>query len=114
MNATSRRRVRPSSPSPQADLFTAPNGPPEGFCYRPNVLSGDEEDGLARELADLPFKPFDFHGHLAIRQVVSCGYRYDYDRRAVVEASPFPSFLVSLRNKVAAIFDRRRRPSAKC
>jgi alkylated DNA repair dioxygenase AlkB len=38
--------------------------------------------------------------------VVSFGYRYDYDRRAVVEASPFPSFLVSLRNKVAAIFDR--------
>jgi hypothetical protein len=28
-----------------------------------NVLSGDEEDGLARKLADLPFKPFDFHGY---------------------------------------------------
>ena len=106
MNATSRRRVRPSPPSPPANLFTAPNGLPEGFCYRPNVLSGDEEDGLARELADLPFKPFDFHGYLANRQVVSFGYRYDYDRRAVVGASPFPSFLVSLRNKVAAIFDR--------
>ena len=38
--------------------------------------------------------------------MVSFGYRYDYDRRAVVGASPFPSFLVSLRNKVAAIFDR--------
>jgi alkylated DNA repair dioxygenase AlkB len=87
-------------------LFTGPNGLPEGFCYRPNVLSGDEEDGLARELADLPFKPFDFHRYLANRHVVSFGYRYDYDRGAVVEASPFPSFLVSLRNKVAAIFDR--------
>ena len=106
MNATSRRHVRPSSPSPRADLFTTPNGLPEGFCYRPNVLSGDEEDGLARELADLPFKPFDFHRYLANRHVVTFGYRYDYDRGAVVEASPFPSFLVSLRNKVAAIFDR--------
>jgi hypothetical protein len=38
--------------------------------------------------------------------VVSFGYRYDCDRRAVVEASPFPSFLVSLQNKVASIFDR--------
>ena len=38
--------------------------------------------------------------------MVSFGYRYDCDRRAVVEASPFPSFLVSLQNKVAAIFDR--------
>jgi hypothetical protein len=113
MNATNRCRVRPSSPSPPADLFTAPNGLPEGFCYRPNVLSGDEEDGLARKLADLPFKPFDFHGYLANRQVVSFGYRYDYDRRAVVGASPFPSFLVSLRNKVAAIFDRPAEAFAK-
>jgi hypothetical protein len=59
-----------------------------------------------RELANLPLKAFDFHGYLANRQVVSFGYRYDYDRRAVVEASPFPSFRGSLRNKIAAIFDR--------
>ena len=96
----------PSSPSPQADLFTAPDGLPDGFCCRPNVLSGDEEDGLASELADLPFKLFDFHGYLANHQAVSFGYRSDYDRRAVVEASPFPSFLVSPRNKVVAIFGR--------
>jgi hypothetical protein len=48
---------------------------------------------------------------LANHQVVSFGfgfgYRYDYDRHPVVEASPFPSPRVSLRNKVAAIFDRR-------
>jgi hypothetical protein len=54
MNDTSRCRARPSLPSSQADLFTAPNGLPEGFCYHQNILSGDEEDGLARELADLP------------------------------------------------------------
>ena len=66
----------------------------------------DEEDPLVHELANLPFRPFDFHGYLATRQVVSFGYRYDYDRRAVVEASPFPSFLVFLRNKIAAIFYR--------
>ena len=58
----------------------------------PDVLSVEEEEALARELAALPFKPFDFHGHLANRQVVSFGYRYDYDRRAVVEAAPFPAF----------------------
>ena len=43
--------------------------------------------------------------YLANRHVVSFGYGYDYDRCAVVEASPFPSFLVSLRIKIAAIFD---------
>ena len=38
--------------------------------------------------------------------MASFGYRYDYDRRAVVEAAPFPAFLMSLRRKVAQIFDR--------
>src|SRR3984957_12196812 len=106
MNAPSRRRVRPSSSSAQTYLFTARAGLPEGFRYCPGILSPEEEQALARELAKLPFKPFDFHGYLANRQVVSFGYRYDYDRRAVVEAAPLPSFLVSLRTKIAETFDR--------
>jgi alkylated DNA repair dioxygenase AlkB len=106
MNAPSRRRVRPSSPYAQSNLFAAPARLPEGFRYHPDLLSFEEEEALARELAALPFKPFDFHGYLANRQVVSFGYRYDYDRRAVVEAAPLPSFLVSLRTKIAATFDR--------
>jgi alkylated DNA repair dioxygenase AlkB len=105
MNA-SPRRVRPASPSSQTDLFAARSGLPEGFRYYPDVLSVEEEEALARGLRALPFKPFDFQGFLAKRQVVSFGYRYDYDRRAVVEAAPFPSFLIPLRRKVAAIFDR--------
>jgi alkylated DNA repair dioxygenase AlkB len=79
---------------------------PQGFRYHPDILSIEEEEVLARELEQLPFKPFDFQGFLANRQVVSFGYRYDYDRRAVVEAAPFPSFLIPLRRKVAALFDR--------
>jgi alkylated DNA repair dioxygenase AlkB len=106
MNAPSHRRVRHCSRFDQTDLFAAPAGLPEGFRYHPGVLSTEEEEALARELASLPFKPFDFHGCLANRQVVSFGYRYDYDRRAIVEATPFPSFLETLRLKVAAIFDR--------
>ena len=81
-------------------------GRPEGFRYHLAVLSVGEEEALARELAQLPFKPFDFLGYLANRQVVSFGYRYDYDRRVIVEAAPFPSFLEPLRRNVAAIFDR--------
>ena len=105
MNVSTCRQLR-ASPSTQTDLFTAPVGLPEGFRYHPDVVSPDEEDALARELGALPFKPFDFHGHLANRQVVSFGYRYDYGSRLVVEAAPFPEFLQSLRRKVAALFDR--------
>ena len=107
MNASS-AAVAPIRPHPaaQTDLFAAPVGLPEGFRYHPGVLSLEEEEALARELAALPFKPFDFHGYQANRQVVSFGYRYDYDRRAVVEAAPFPPFLLSLRRKVAETFGR--------
>jgi alkylated DNA repair dioxygenase AlkB len=106
MNPSSRRSVPSSSLVEQTDLFDVPLGLPEGFRYRLGVLSGEEVEALARELAFLPFKPFDFHGYLANRQMVSFGYRYDYNRRAVVEAAPFPPFLLSLRSKVALLFDR--------
>ena len=53
MNASSRRRVRPSSHSAQTDLFAAPTRAPEGLRYHPDVLSADEEEGLARELGAL-------------------------------------------------------------
>jgi alkylated DNA repair dioxygenase AlkB len=51
-------------------------------------------------------QPFDFHGYLANRQVVSFGYCYDCDRGSVVEAAPFPAFLIPLRRMVGAILDR--------
>jgi len=52
---------------------------------------------LAEELARLPFKPFDFHGFLGHRRVVSFGYRYDYGKRAVEAAPPIPdAFVVNI------------------
>ena len=38
--------------------------------------------------------------------MVGFGLRYDYDRRAVVEAAPIPDFLMPLRDKVAAFAGR--------
>ncbi|MDX8467212.1 alpha-ketoglutarate-dependent dioxygenase AlkB [Mesorhizobium sp. VK23B] len=86
----------------QGDLFGAPNSLPEGFHYRPELITRDEETELVRRIEGLPFKPFDFHGHLANRQVVGFGLRYDYDRREVVEAPAIPDFLLPLRDKVAS------------
>jgi alkylated DNA repair dioxygenase AlkB len=102
-----RRQLRPSSTSGSEDLFGFSSRPPKGFRYRADLLAVPEAELLARELAGLPFKPFDFHGYQANRQVVAYGFRYDYGRRAVVEAAPLPSFLVSLRHKFAEAFDRQ-------
>jgi alkylated DNA repair dioxygenase AlkB len=100
-------RKRPASPfAQQADLFGAPRGALEGFRYQPDLLTTDEEADLARRLGDLPFKAFDFHGHLANRRVVGFGLRFDYERRQVVEAPPIPDFLAPLQAKVAAFAGR--------
>ncbi|WP_164768969.1 alpha-ketoglutarate-dependent dioxygenase AlkB [Mesorhizobium sp. M7A.F.Ca.US.005.03.2.1] len=90
----------------QHDLFGAADDLPEGFFYQPELITAQEETELARHLEGLPFEAFDFRGHLANRCVVGFGLRYDYDRRQVVEAPPIPDFLLSLRDKIAALAGR--------
>ena len=75
---------------------------PEGFGYTPDLLTLAQEADLAARLAELPFQPFAFHGHFGNRQVVTFGYRYDYDRRQVQEAAPIPDFVLEARAAVAA------------
>lgn len=85
----------------QTDLFGAPAPGPEGFRYQPDLITAAEEADLVGHLAQLPFEPFDFHGHLANRQVIGFGYRYDYASRTVRAAPAIPDFLQSLRQKIA-------------
>ena len=106
MNIVTRRKVQPRSTSGPDDLFGSPKPSPEGVRYSANLLTPKQEESLARELAALPFKPFDFHGYQANRQVVGFGFRYDYGSRQVVEAPPLPSFLEPLRQKIAEAFGR--------
>lgn len=90
------------APSFQHDLFGSDATFPDGFRYQPDLITRDEEALLVGQLQELTFEPFDFHGHLANRQVASFGTRYDYQRRQVVAAPPIPEFLLPLRQKVAA------------
>ncbi len=106
MNVVTRRKIGPRSANGSEDLFGSPSRFPDGFRYRADLLTPAEEESLARELAALPFRPFDFHGYQANRQVVGFGFRYDYGARQVVEAPPLPSFLQPLRQKIAEAFDR--------
>jgi alkylated DNA repair dioxygenase AlkB len=106
MNIAGSRRNRESSLAVQPDLFGAASRAPEGFRYLADLLSAAEEQALARELAALPFEPFDFHGWEANRRVVGFGFRYDYSRRGVVEAPPIPDFLQPLRRRIGEAFGR--------
>jgi len=91
-----------SMPDSQPDLFGSDAALPEGFRYQPDLVSPDAERALLAELAQLPFKPFDFHGWEGKRRIVSFGWRYDYGKRAVAEAEPLPDYLERLRATAAA------------
>ncbi|MBS0295880.1 MAG: alpha-ketoglutarate-dependent dioxygenase AlkB [Proteobacteria bacterium] len=85
----------------QPDLFgasvRAAPAPPEGLSYRADALTVEQERNLAETIGALPFKPFEFQGHEAHRQVVAFGWRYDYGQRAVLEAEPIPDWLDPVR-----------------
>lgn len=90
-------------PSLQPRLFASPPpGPPEGFVYQPEFISGAEEAELARLLAPLPFEAFEFRGYLGRRRVTSFGWRYDFNQGGLKPAPEFPTWLLPLRDRVAA------------
>ena len=76
---------------------------PEGFAYREGAISEDEETNAIRFMEELPFKPFEFHGYLGNRRVVSYGWRYDYAAHSLRGSPPLPDFLNPLR-AIAANF----------
>ncbi|HEX4196090.1 MAG TPA: alpha-ketoglutarate-dependent dioxygenase AlkB [Caulobacteraceae bacterium] len=88
--------------APQLDLFQPDPTLPEGLRYQPELITPDEEARLVETFAELPFKPFEFHGYLGKRRVVAFGWRYDYGARAVDEAAPIPDFLKPIRERAAA------------
>jgi alkylated DNA repair dioxygenase AlkB len=66
------------------------------------VVSAEEESSLIGQFAALPFKPFDFHGFLGKRRVVSYGWRYDYAGGRLSPSEEIPVFLLPLRERAAA------------
>jgi alkylated DNA repair dioxygenase AlkB len=93
---------RRSARSDQADLFAAEHGLPAGFGYREDVISPGEEQAMVERFAALPFKPFEFHGYLGKRRVVSFGWRYDYADARLRDSDAIPPFLLPLRDRAAA------------
>jgi alkylated DNA repair dioxygenase AlkB len=86
----------------QGDLFGLAPAMPEGFAYQDEVISADEEQVLLERLRTLPFKPYDFHGFLGHRHVISFGWHYDLSAATLRESEPIPDFLLAIREKAAA------------
>lgn len=80
---------------------------PRGFRYRDEIITEAEEVELIDSLQQLDLKPFEFHGYLGNRRVVSFGLKYDYSRRSVEPASQMPAFLDHLLMRVAEFAGRK-------
>jgi alkylated DNA repair dioxygenase AlkB len=92
---------QPALFQPQLSASAPPQ--PAGFAYHRDALTAAEEQAWVEKFAALPFKPFEFHGFLGKRRIVSFGWRYDYAGRALRESEPLPSFLEPLRDRAAAV-----------
>lgn len=91
--------------SQQSLILTEPSASAHvaGFACWPDVFTAMEERTWLREIEALPFKPFEFHGYLGKRRIVSFGWRYDYSGRALRPSTPMPDFLEPLRARAAAV-----------
>lgn len=85
----------------QPDLFERGTLLPEGLSYGAELIDTREEEELLSGLAALPFAPFEFHGYLGKRRVVSFGWRYGFDGSGLSGAEPIPDFLLPLRDRAA-------------
>jgi alkylated DNA repair dioxygenase AlkB len=78
-----------------------PTSLPEGFAYRPDIISADEESALLEAFRDLEFREFEFQGYRGKRRTVSFGLHYDFAHGALQTAAAMPAFLLPLREKAA-------------
>ena len=91
-----------SSASQLSLLDEQTTGLPDGFEYRPGLVSPEDEADLIEAFRALDFRPFEFHGYFGNRRTVSFGWHYDFASSRVRPASDMPDFLLRLCDRAAA------------
>src|SRR5215210_2130361 len=86
-----------------SDLFELASSMPAGFKYKPEILPEEEERELVAHFADLPFKPFEFHGYVGNRRTLTFGWHYDFGTRELRAVDEIPPFLLPLRARCAGL-----------
>ena len=84
-------------PSARGSLFDI--DAPDGFEYRSDFISADEEAALVDEIARVEFSNFEMRGVVARRRVAFFGRSYDAGGTVT---RPVPPFLMPLRERFAA------------
>jgi alkylated DNA repair dioxygenase AlkB len=84
----------------QGKLFDLPLSMPNGFVYRPDFITSEEEEILLAYVENLPMERPIFDGHEAKRRLAAFGWSYDFRRERLVEGPPLPSFLAPMQRKI--------------
>ena len=75
---------------------------PEGFIYRPDLISGKEERELVERVQAIQLTHFTMRGVESRRRVAHFGWLYSFDSWKVDPGPPIPDFLLPVRAKLAA------------
>src|SRR5436305_6092417 len=79
---------------------------PGDMRYQTDLIEAAAESALIARISNLPFKHFEFHGHLGKRRTVSFGWHYQFSGAGRLEkADAIPDFLLPLRARAAAFAD---------
>lgn len=74
---------------------------PDGFLYRPDFITSEEERALVAEIERLEFAQVEMRGAVARRRTVHYGWTYGYYARRTEPGPPLPAFLLPLRVRAA-------------
>jgi hypothetical protein len=86
-------------------LFDTGTSLPNGFVYRPDFLTENEERELLAWMDDLPLSHSRLGEYVAKRRIVGFGWGYDFRKEELVAGPPLPPFLRSAQRKIAKWLD---------
>ncbi len=76
---------------------------PEGFLYRPDFVTADEEASLLTGVRSLAFSEVRMRGQVARRRTAHFGWLYGYESWRVEPGPPIPEFLIPLQARAGAL-----------
>lgn len=90
----------------QPTLLDTGTALPNGFIYRPDFITEDEEDVLVATIEHLPLQHPIYNGtYEAKRRILGFGWRYDFKHRKMIPGPPLPRFLHTAQRKIAKWLD---------
>lgn len=89
----------------QSPLFDSGASLPNGFVYRPNFLTPEEEVDLVAWIEDLPLEHGRLGEYIAKRRVIGFGWGYDFRTHTLVPGPPLPPPVQPIARKIAKWLD---------